>query len=159
MNPTNSIIYFGVFVFLVFACAKKQESKSRTNAEFVNTLYENSDSVYIQVDEMPRFPGCEDEEEGRRKACSDKKMLSYIYKNLRLETSNKNGDLEYKIVVSFVLRKDGDISDIEVIRGMKTAKKTNLIDLLDQMPKWIPGKKNGELVNVRFSLPLGLHYE
>ena len=53
----------------------------------------------------------------------------------------------------------GDISDIEVIRGKNTAEKTNIVELLDQMPNWVPGKLKGKIVKVKYNLPLGLHYE
>lgn len=95
--------------------------------------------VFTSVEQMPEFPG---------------DIRAWIMKNMIYpEKERKNGD-EERIYVRFVVRKDGTVDNVEVIRGMNEAFKKEAIRLVKAMPKWKPGKQNGTPVNVFFNLPV-----
>lgn len=117
------------------------------------------DTVYEKVDEMPRFPGCE--KEGGQEAkeiCSQKKLMEYIFSNLKYPKTAIEKGLEGNVIVRFVVNKKGRISEIEILKdpgeGCGKAVK-DLVESMNKMPqKWIPGKLKGKKVNVTYTLPV-----
>ena len=59
-----------------------------------------------------------------------------------------------RVFVQFVIRKDGSITDIEVIRSSDPIFNREAIRIVEAMPKWTPAKNNGEKVNSRFAVPI-----
>ncbi len=124
---------------------------------------QEKDSIYTIVEEMPRFPGCEDIEgtADEKKKCAEKKMLDYVYRNVRYpKVSRDNIHLFDKTqIFSFVVEKDGCLNDLKVVRG--STKKVNdmYIKLILEMPSWIPGKQRGEVVAVRLNLPVRVRFD
>ena len=122
------------------------------------TFSQEKDSIYTIVEEMPRFPGCEDIEgtAAEKKKCAEKKLLSYINKNIRYPSISQDNIhlLDKKVVVSFVVKKDGCLSNVEVVRGATDAVNEMYIKLISNMPCWIPGKHFGENAAVKFMLPV-----
>ena len=57
-------------------------------------------------------------------------------------------------MVSFVVNKDGSMSDFKIVTGSNPVLKDAAIEVLRGMPKWIPGKKDGEVVRVKTSIPI-----
>jgi TonB family protein len=117
------------------------------------------DTVYETVDEMPRFPGCENEltQEAKEK-CSQQKMLEYIYTNLKYPEKARDKGLEGMVIVRFVVDKKARITEIEVKKdpgeGCGQAVK-EIVENMNKMPKkWIPGKLKGKKVNVSYMLPV-----
>ncbi|MEL7422008.1 MAG: TonB family protein, partial [Bacteroidota bacterium] len=75
--------------------------------------------VFKIAPEMPRFPGCEAEEELKdRKRCAQQELLKYIYKNVRYPASARKLGVEGTVVVSFTVHSDGTISDISLPRDI-----------------------------------------
>ena len=101
-------------------------------------------SVFLYVSQMPEFPG---------------DIQAWINKNLIYpEKEKKNGD-EERIMVKFIVRKDGSVDNVEVVRGINEAFKQEAIRLVKSMPKWKPGKNNGTPVDVFFNLPITFKLE
>ncbi len=112
------------------------------------------------AEEMPRFPGCEDlggtiEE---LKACSDKKLLEYLYNNLKYPAIARENGVEGRVYVQFVVEKDGSITQAEIIRDAGAGlgqSALNVVENMNNLPtKWTPGKKQGKTVRVLFTLPV-----
>jgi protein TonB len=105
---------------------------------------------------MPRFPGCENLEgtNEEKKLCADKKMLNYLYKNIRYPNKARKQEIEGTAIVRFVIEKDGTIEDIKVLRGLSKEISAVCKNLVEKMPKWTPGYKNGKPVRVQFNLPI-----
>jgi protein TonB len=103
---------------------------------------ENSDKVYnsSEVDEKPDFIG------------GMKDFYKFTANNFNIPSEGLNG----KIIVEFVIEKDGSVTNINVIQdiGFGTAEET--IRFLNKCPKWNPGKKNGEIVRTLYRLPITL---
>lgn len=116
--------------------------------------------IFSIVEQMPRFPGCEDMEgdNASKKQCADQKMLQFIYKNLKYPELAKDTEIEGMVVVSFVVAKDGSIQDAKVRRdigGGCGEEGLRIVELMNQLPqKWTPGFQNGQAVNVKYNLPI-----
>jgi len=116
----------------------------------------STDAILSKIDEMPQFPGCEDligtPEE--KKHCAEKKMLEYIYTSIIYPTEARKLGIQGMNVVSFVIEKDGSVTDPRMLLSLGSGCDEEVIRIVNAMPKWIPGKHEGELVRVQFNLPV-----
>ena len=104
---------------------------------------------------MPMFPGCkEDTDNMKRKICADEKMLKFIYTNLVYPESAKENKVEGTVVISFVVEKDGELTDIKVIRDIGSDCGMAALDVVKKMPRWENGIQEGRPVRVQFNLPI-----
>ncbi len=111
--------------------------------------------VYKVVDEMPRFPGCEELTDKReRKKCAENKMLTFIYSNIKYPKEARNAGIQGRAIAQFIIRKDGSISDVNVLRDPGGGCGAESERVLNTMPKWIPGKQNGAPVDVQYTMPI-----
>jgi len=119
------------------------------------------DELYTIVQEMPRFPGCEDGNmtNKARKKCAEQLMLEYIYQNIKYPHEARSLGIEGMIVISFVVDKSGNIINPEVIRGIDGGCDDEAMRIVKQMPQWIPGKQSGQATNVKFHLPIRFKLE
>ncbi len=116
------------------------------------------DKIYTIVEEMPRFPGCEDigSTDVEKKKCAEKKMLEYMYKKLKVPTIARENGIDGLVVISFVVEKDGCITHIKKLRGPNELT-VMYEELICNMPTWIPGKHKGQPVPVCFRIPFRIH--
>ncbi len=118
------------------------------------------EEIFKVVEEMPRFPGCEDNYYEKRalKECAKMKLMDYVYSNLIYPESAKENRIEGKCYVQFVVNEIGDISDVRIVRdigyGCGEAVKTVAETMNDMPEKWVPGKQRGRPVKVLFTLPV-----
>lgn len=113
--------------------------------------------VYRVVEEMPRFPGCEDEPENgpAKDKCAQRKLMEYLGENLQYPKAAKENNLEGMVVASFIVDSSfGNISDIKILKSLGSGCDEEVIRVMKNMPPWIPGKQNGKNVNVRYTLPV-----
>lgn len=122
------------------------------------------EEIFKVVEEMPRFPGCEDlGSAAEKKACADKKMLEFIYKNIKYPAIARENGVEGTCVVQFVVDRDGTIKDAQVVRdigaqcGQEALRVVNLMN--EKGIKWTPGKQRGRNVKVQFNLPVKFRLE
>ena len=123
-------------------------------------LGEDKEEVFKVVEEMPRFPGCDEEgvSEGELVQCSNRKLFEYIFNNIKYPKEAKDADIEGTAVVSFVVDKEGWVKDIKVARPLHESIDAEVIRAVKQMnemdERWIPGRQKGKAVNVQFNLPV-----
>ena len=103
---------------------------------------EEVDEVFSVVEEMPVFPGGNNE------------FYEYVAKNLKYPRKALKAQVEGKVIVRFVVAEDGDVSDIEILKGIGYDCDEEAIRVLESSPKWIPGKQQGKNVKVRVMVPL-----
>jgi len=121
---------------------------------------EMPEEVVITAEQMPRFPGCEDTagNHKEKKACADKEMLKFIYKNIKYPALARENGVEGTCVIRFVIDKKGRMKDIELMRGLGAGiggEALRVVNLMKDMPEnWMPGKQRGRPVNVQFNLPI-----
>lgn len=109
------------------------------------------DDVYIEVDNMPKFPG------------GDAARVKYMVENVQYPEIAKKKGVQGTVYVSFVVEKDGSITNTKVIKRIMNVKEVeeavNALDaeafrVVSSMPKWIPGTDKGKAVRVQFNMPI-----
>lgn len=134
---------------------------SEKKDKFATVVYigDLTDPIYKEVDEMPRFPGCEDKTGDIRKECSQKELLMFIYKNIKYPKEARDKDIEGTVVSRFVIGKEGKVRDAKIVRSIGGGCDEAVLEIVAQMPGWIPGVKDGEKVAVEFNLPVKFKLE
>ena len=107
--------------------------------------HENASSKFDAVDipeEMPEFPGGINE------------LMKFLQENMKYpEDATKEGK-QGRVIVRFVIDKDGTISDATVMRSVYPSIDAEALRVVNAMPKWTPGKVKGAPVRVKYTLPL-----
>ncbi|MBO0591737.1 TonB family protein [Cellulophaga sp. E16_2] len=146
---------------------KGKEIQIKTNAEGIesvnvvkgdNTLskektaYDNaSDVPFSKVDETPVFPGCEDAEDKR--ACFQDKMFAHITANFKYPTEAQEKGIQGKVSLMFTIDETGNIAGLKM-RGPDKLLEDEAERIISLLPKMTPGKQNGKVVRVPFSIPI-----
>jgi TonB family protein len=117
------------------------------------------EEIFKVVEEMPRFPGCEDEgSRDEKENCAKQKMLEHIYKNLKYPKADKDNGIEGMAVVQFVVSKTGEIRDVKMVRSLSSTADAEVVRVTQAMnelsQKWTPGIQRGQAVNVMYTLPV-----
>ena len=98
--------------------------------------------VFDEVDEMPQFPG------------GMAGLMQYLSTNVRYPEDAKEAGAQGRVVVSFIVEKDGSISNARVTKPTYSSLDDEALRVVSNMPKWTSGKLNGEAVRVRYSIPV-----
>lgn len=123
-------------------------------------IEEEEDEIFKVVEEMPRFPGCEDMEgtTEEKRLCAQQKMYEFIYKHIQYPMLARENGIQGNAVISFVVNKDGTIEQISILRdpgGGCGDEAVRVIDMMNKQGiKWSPGKQRGTAVRVQFILPI-----
>lgn len=108
----------------------------------IDSVIMGDEKIYSIVDQMPQFPGGEE------------RLASFLTTNLEYPRQARQDGLQGRILCSFVVGKDGRISDIQVVEGVDVSLNDEAVRLLSVMPAWNPGINEGEKVRVRCVLPI-----
>jgi TonB family protein len=117
-------------------------------------------TVYTVAEEQPRFPGCEalDTTLVVKQQCAQQQLLAFVYNNLSYPAEAIRNDNEGTVVVSFVVEKDGTISDPEILRNVAGGCGEEALRVVQLMNpsgiRWTPGKSGGMAVRTKFNLPI-----
>ena len=111
-------------------------------AQIDSTKSQNTDEVFMIVEQMPQFPG------------GQTAMMEYLGKNTEYPSTAQKDKVQGKVYVSFTVDKLGFVKDIKVIRGVREDLDNAAIDVVRKMPQWSPGMQRGKAVNVRYNLPI-----
>ncbi len=98
--------------------------------------------VFTAVEQMPQFPGGEAE------------LMKYISKNLKYPPVAMENNIQGRVVVQFVVTKTGKIGEVKVVRGKDPDLDKEAVRVVKSLPDFIPGKMNGQTVNVWYTLPI-----
>ncbi|MCQ2257418.1 MAG: energy transducer TonB [Bacteroidaceae bacterium] len=107
-------------------------------------VQEESDEgeIFEVVEQNPSFPG------------GDKALMAYLTKNLKYPPSAQENGIQGRVLVQFVVNKDGSIVEPKVLRSVDPALDKEALRVVQAMPKWTPGKQRGKTVRVKFTLPV-----
>ncbi len=124
---------------------------------------DGGDEVFQVVEEMPRFPGCEEIANAEeRQACANQELMLYIYENLIYPKAAKEAGVEGMPVLKLVIGKDGAIKDYSISRPANEALDAEVLRVAQQMQQeitWVPGVQRGRKVNVALQLPIRFKLE
>ena len=107
-----------------------------------------SDSIYDAPNvSLPQFPG------------GEQALFDYVSKNVVYPKEAQEKGISGRVFVSFIVEKDGSISDVEVKRGIGGGCDEEAVRVISAMPKWKPGKMKGEPVRVSYMMPINFRLQ
>ena len=98
--------------------------------------------VFDVVEEMPSFPG------------GNAALMSYLNSNTKYPVVAQENGVQGRVIISFVVERDGSISDVKVARSVDPSLDREAQRVVKSMPKWKPGKQNGSTVRVKYTVPV-----
>ena len=131
-------LLFPVMIFSMSLISLKAVAQEKTT-KAVET--KKSDEPYTSVEKMPQYPG------------GNSAMSQFIADNFNNPKGNQK---EGRVYVTFVVRKNGKITDVSVLRGLDEYFDKESIRVIEMMPDWIPGEEKGKKVDVKFVLPISI---
>ncbi|MDD3039405.1 M56 family metallopeptidase [Bacteroides sp.] len=123
--------------------AKPQQQKVAQQTEIAatkDTIPE--DVVFEVVEQMPQFPG------------GQKAFMQFLGRNIKYPTVAHAKGTQGRVIVQFVVGKDGSISDIKAINNVDPYLDKEAERIISSMPKWIPGQQRGKTVRVKYTVPI-----
>ncbi|HOY13466.1 MAG TPA: energy transducer TonB [Saprospiraceae bacterium] len=118
------------------------------------------DKPFIFVEQMPRFPGCEDlvASHKEKEACSRTKLLKFVYDQVVYPQIAQETHIEGTVLVQFVVGKEGLVEDIQILRDPGAGLGNEVLKVVKSMnnmkDKWTPGRQQGQTVKVQYTLPI-----
>lgn len=103
---------------------------------------EEENTVFEYVEQMPSFPG------------GDAALMRYLSKNIKYPPLAEENGIQGRVICSFVVERDGSVSDIRIKRSVDPSLDKEAMRVVSAMPKWIPGRQNGQMVRVKYTLPV-----
>ena len=98
--------------------------------------------VFMVVEEQPRFPG------------GEAALMTYLRNNLRYPSSARQNNIQGTVLAQFVVLADGSIDEVQILKSLHPDCDAEVQRLIKTLPKFEPGKRNGQPVNVRYRLPV-----
>lgn len=109
---------------------------------FQSNEIEKEEIIHFTAEIMPEFPG------------GDRALLNYLSRNVKYPLIAQENGIEGKVYVSFIIDEQGDIYDVNLLRGVDLSLDNEALRVVKGMPKWNPGKQGGKPVKVRYSVPI-----
>lgn len=148
------------FVGLSIALPRYVQAQGDLPKSSTNTTSDRaSEKISTVVEEMPRFPGCEQGSipAAERNYCAEGKLIEYISQNINYPDEARQNDIQGVVVVGFTVNKKGKLRGIELLRDPGAGLGEEGLRIVRKMAKektWIPGRQKNKPVAVKFTLPI-----
>lgn len=103
---------------------------------------QKNQKVFDIVEQMPEYPG------------GQAALFEYLSKNIKYPADAEKKKVEGKVFVTFVVDTDGKITDVSLMRKVFPSLDAEAIRVISAMPNWIPGKQKGQVVRVKYTVPI-----
>jgi protein TonB len=98
--------------------------------------------IFTVVESMPSFPG------------GEAARIEYLNNNIKYPQMARESGIQGRVFVTFVVERDGSVTDVKVLRGIGGGCDEEAVRVIQNMPKWEPGKQRGKPVRVQFNMPI-----
>ena len=102
----------------------------------------NDDEILDMVEQMPSFLG------------GETALLQFLSSNVRYPTVAEENEIQGRVVVTFIVERDGSITEVKVAKGVDPSLDREAVRVIKSMPKWKAGTQNGKPVRVKYSVPV-----
>ena len=100
---------------------------------------QDNSTIYRSVEQMPQFPG------------GEAALMKYIHSHIQYP---ENTDVEGRVIVQFVVKADGSIGEVKVLRRVEETLDKEAVRVVKTLPKFTPGRQDGQAVSVWYTLPV-----
>ncbi|RYY35351.1 MAG: energy transducer TonB [Sphingobacteriaceae bacterium] len=133
-------VLFLLLIFATFSSSFAQQTqKNAISATVADT------SVYTNVDEFPEFPG------------GFEGLMQFIKTNLRYPKRAQSKGITGRVILGFVIEKDGTLSRFKIYKGIGYGCDEEVIRVFKKSPVWKPGTTNGNIVRVQYAVPISFN--
>jgi len=130
--------------------------EDETDEDEWEEVYDDDSQPFIMVEQMPLFGDCEDE------ICTQTEIMKFIARNFKYPEISKANGVEGKVILSFVVEKDGTVGRVKILKGVDKHIDKAAIEVVENLPAFTPGKQIGKSVPVKYTVPikctLGIEY-
>ncbi len=102
----------------------------------------SDEKIFDVVEQPPSFPG------------GQAALMSYLSKSVKYPEEALKDNVQGRVIVGFIVEKDGSVSNAKIIRGVDSALDKEAIRIVMSMPKWTPGRQNGKNVRTKYNVPV-----
>ena len=152
-NPLARFKYL-LFVPLAIALLAMNNTTIRANVQkkVVKTTKATkktsaNDKVYEVCEQMPTFPG------------GDAALMKYLAENIKYPVSAQKAKEQGRVVVQFIVEKDGAVTGVKTVRSVTPALDAEAVRVIKAMPKWTPGRQDGQPVRVKYNVPVSFRLQ
>jgi len=119
-------------------------TKNNPNVKIEPTVLASdpSEPIYVKVEDMPEFPG------------GELALRKYIVRSVKYPVITQESGIEGKVYVSFIIDKYGEVTNARVVKSVEELLDQEALRVINSLPRWKPGKQNGEVVNVSYTVPI-----
>lgn len=100
------------------------------------------EQVFTAVEQMPAFPG------------GDAELMKYLSSHINYPPMAMENNIQGRVIVQFVVTKTGKVGEVKVVRGVDRDLDNEAVRVVKSLPDFIPGRMNGQAVNVWYTLPV-----
>ena len=116
--------------------------ETETDEDEIIEIEEDDEEFIMVVENMPEFPG------------GDLGLMKFIQKNVRYPAIAKEYNITGKVYVSFIVDKQGNVTNVKIVRGVDKNLDAEAKRVVSSLPKYKPGKQRGKPVRVMFTIPI-----
>lgn len=134
------IIFLMITMLVVFFACSSPDNKTEADSE--DKISTEGEAIYTVVETMPEYPGGMDA------------LIEYLGGNINYPEQAKDEGIEGKVIVNFVIEKDGSVGETKVLSGIGGGCDEEALRVVSEMPDWSPGMQQGKTVRVSYNLPI-----
>ena len=131
-----------LFLLISNVSFAQEEVILQTERDTTTQTVNDSDEVFVFVEDQPVFPG------------GDEARIKYLQENIKYPKLAKESGIQGTVYVTFVVEKDGSITNVKVLRGVGGGCDEESVRVIKKMPTWKPGMQRGKAVRVQFNMPI-----
>jgi len=139
----NIILLLGLMLTFSLGNAQAQSGKKAEP----NKIKNKTEMMWVSVEQQPRFPG------------GEQALNEWIYKNIKYPAEAKAKKIEGTVLIHFMITKTGDVDSVKIAKDLEGGCGAEAARVIQSMPKWRPGKSNGQFTNVYFTVPVSFKLE
>jgi protein TonB len=132
----HKIILF-ILTIVIFTCGYSQDLST-----VIDDTVSYNPIIFDVVEMMPQFPG------------GDGARIMYLNQNIHYPRDARENGIQGRVLITFVVEEDGRISNVTLIKGIGGGCDEEALNLVKNMPNWIPGQQKGKNVRVQFNMPI-----
>ena len=152
-NPLARLKYL-LFVPLTIALMAMNSSVIRANVQKEEVREARTvkkaapdNKVYEACEQMPSYVG------------GQSALMRYLVENVRYPKAAVEAKQQGRVVINFIVEKDGAISNVNVVRSVTPTLDAEAVRVIKAMPKWVPGKQDGQFVRVKYNVPVSFRLQ
>ena len=130
-----------------FAVALSYDTIPGETYTAVGTYEPVQGDVFDVVEEMPQYPG------------GPQELFKFLSENVQYPAEAEKAGIQGRVILTFVVEKDGSISKPTVVKSVDPLLDAEAVRVISAMPNWKPGKQNGKVVRVKYTVPLSFNLD